>query len=359
MSSDLPGVAAIERLLSRLGLAERVIDVVPLGPDAGKGAGAKGSGYGRPLKVVAEQRSRRRTFVLHTVTSNALGHDRRADRIDELYLAHDTWRRIPHHVQPIDVGFVVDGEFTSAGAQGEPWLLSPWAEGRPYAEDLRRVVADGADGADLARCRLLANTLVALHAQAVDAPAVYRRSIRDLLGHGEGIFGVVDSYPPGVPGAPPARLEAIERLCLKWRWRLRGQEHRLARIHGDFHPFNILFDEAGQLSLVDASRGCAGDPADDVAALAINYVFFAADTPARWPDFSRLWHAFWHAYLEGTKDTHVLEVIAPFLAWRALVVANPLFYPQLSVAGRGRLLGFAERVLEAPRFDPAWADALF
>jgi Phosphotransferase enzyme family len=93
----------------------------------------------------------------------------------------------------------------------------------------------------------------------------------------EGIFGIIDGYPRDVPAAPPGRLQAIERHCLDWRWKLRSRRERLARTHGDFHPFNIVFDERSQIALLDASRGCEGDPADDVACLAINYLFFAFD----------------------------------------------------------------------------------
>jgi hypothetical protein len=47
------------------------------------------------------------------------------------------------------------------------------------------------------------------------------------------------------------------------------------------------------------------------------------------------------------------------LAWRGLVVANPVFYPALSPRARDRLLGFVERVLEAGALEPSWAEELF
>jgi hypothetical protein len=51
--------------------------------------------------------------------------------------------------------------------------------------------------------------------------------------------------------------------------------------------------------------------------------------------------------------------VPPFFAWRALVVANPVFYPRLSAAGRDKLLGFAIDVLDDHRLDPSWAEDLF
>ena len=50
---------------------------------------------------------------------------------------------------------------------------------------------------------------------------------------------------------------------------------------------------------------------------------------------------------------------APWLAWRALVIASPRFYPDLPAAAREALLGLAERALGAERFDPGTAEELF
>ncbi|MBS1150625.1 MAG: hypothetical protein H6Q89_2323 [Myxococcaceae bacterium] len=352
---------ALSELLRRLKLAARAVELHPLKPDTNQSATAeKVAGYGQPVRVVAEdEQGQRKSFVLHTASPNEFGHDRRADRADELLLSYDTYGSIPGHVRAVDVGFLLDGRFASVAGAGEPYVLTTWAEGRPYAEDLRRIAADGLAELDLRRCTALANYLATLHAEKRAQPQIYRRSIRDLLGSGEGIFGIVDGYPAGTPAAPAQRLHQIERQCLDWRWRLREREHRLARIHGDFHPFNILFGDGVELSLVDASRGCAGDPADDVAALAINWIFFAIDQPTAWGSLGPLWHLFWQTYVGASQDEELFEVVAPFLAWRGLVVANPKFYPGLSEAGRDRLLGLVERVLAARSLQLSWADDCF
>ena len=36
---------------------------------------------------------------------------------------------------------------------------------------------------------------------------------------------------------------------------------------------------------------------------------------------------FWDNYLAKTDDREMLEVIAPFFAWRGLVIASPVWYP--------------------------------
>jgi hypothetical protein len=69
-----------------------------------------------------------------------------------------------------------------------------------------------------------------------------------------------------------------------------------------------------------------------------------------------LWDGFWKTYLDATGDEEVLEVLAPFLAWRALVLASPVWYPGVPPEGRDALLSLAEAALDAPSFDPAMAD---
>jgi aminoglycoside phosphotransferase (APT) family kinase protein len=354
---------AVERLLALREPGARVLEVRELGTDADvSDATLKAAGYGAALRIrVASPEGLERCYVLHLAAANDYGHDRRSDRVAELLLAYDTYGELPRHARAVDVGVIAPGgKLVSLSRSGEPYLLTEWLEGRPYAEDLRAVAARGhAEPRDIDRARALARCLAELHVR-VDRPAsAYQRAVRDLLGHGEGIFGIVDGYPGDVPGAPPERLEAIERACLAWRWRLKGRSERLRRTHGDFHPFNVLFDDAGRIALLDTSRGSLGDPADDLAAMAVNFPFFAIDRPASWArGFAPLWHAFFDEYLARSGDREVLAVIAPFLAWRALVVASPRWYPHLPARARDRLLRLAEQALAAPRFDPTLADAL-
>lgn len=335
------------------------------GQEGRGGEVAKVGGYGLPIEIVLrEADGRERHLVWHTASANEYGHDRRSDRAQELLLAFDTFGRIPGHVEALDVGAVLpEGRLVSLGRTGEFYLLTSFAPGRPYAEDLRRIAAEGvATPLDLERAAALASYLVELHREPGDGgPASYRRAVRDLVGHGEGIFGIVDGYGVDVPAASPVRLREIERRALEWRWRLRGREGRLRRTHGDFHPFNILFEDRGaEVRVLDAARGCQGDPADDVACLALNYVFFALEAPAAWREgLAPLWRRFWRDYLRGSLDDGLLAAAPPFIAWRGLVMASPGFYPALSARARDRLLTLVEEVLMSDVFDPAWADEVF
>jgi aminoglycoside phosphotransferase (APT) family kinase protein len=356
-----PDLEPLRRAVERAVPGGRLVSCEPLGAEPARAVARKGGGYGRPLRLVVEDAAGAvRTLVFRTASPNQFGHDRRSDRAAELLLAFDTFGLVPDHVRALDVGAVAPDGLVSLRDVGEAFLLTTFAEGRIYAEDLRALARGGEAGAgDLARARALAGWLARLHRERLDDPVAWRRAVRDLLGSGEGIFGLVDAYDDGVPGAPPARLLEIERLALEWRWRLRRRTGRLRRTHGDFHPFNVVFGEGTRFTVLDASRGAAGDPADDVTALSVNYLFFALQAPGSWRRaFEPLWSAFWQEYLAGAGDG-ALEAAPPFLAWRALVVCCPAFYPDLPAEAREAMLGFAAEALRRDRFDPAQAAELF
>lgn len=343
------------------------IRISPLGADEGTDHSdqtEKGFGYGKPLYIaVTGPTGQVQELVFHTESAGEFGHDRRSDRAHDMLLAADTYRTIPRQVAALDVGAITeDGRLRSLADTREFYLLTEYAPGSLYADDLRRIArAATLSPRDRRRGELLADYLVALHEPRLDHARLYRRAVRDLLGHGEGIFGLIDGYPDrGAPGASIERLRALEAICWEWRWRLRDCEYRLTRTHGDFHPFNILFDDSDRLSLLDASRGCMGDAADDVSCLVINYAFFALEHRDAWAGALReLWYGFFRRYLDGSRDDEVLEVLPPFFAWRALVLCNPTWYPAMSAAHRDALLGLTEDILTAECFDPECVEVLF
>jgi Ser/Thr protein kinase RdoA (MazF antagonist) len=89
-------------------------------------------------------------------------------------------------------------------------------------------------------------------------PQAYVRRIRDLVGHGEGITGLTDSYPLNLDYIGEEELCQIEKRCVEWRWKLKAKTHRCAQVHGDYHPWNILFRQGVDFSVLDRSRGEMG-----------------------------------------------------------------------------------------------------
>ncbi|HML16190.1 MAG TPA: phosphotransferase [Bryobacteraceae bacterium] len=331
-----------------------VTAVRPLGssPDS---AAEKTYGYGVPLRIDFEISGRSQSAVLHTMHPGPFGHENMADRAQVLLWQHRAFNRLPRHIHSFDVGgFEKDGRLIPLGGVEEFCLLTEYADGSPYAADLERLRdRDALAGLDVARSDALCDYLAGIHKTPVHHPGLYIRRIRELVGHGECIMGLADSYPPD-PLISAQALEDIEHQCIAWRWRLKRYAHRLRKIHGDFHPWNVLFQEGTHFSLLDRSRGEFGDPADDVVCLTLNYLFFSLQHTGKlagW--FEYLFERFWHRYLDQTGDREILEVAAPYCAFRGLVMASPVWYPDLAPGVRAKLLYFIQAVLRAPRFDPS------
>jgi hypothetical protein len=70
-----------------------------------------------------------------------------------------------------------------------------------------------------------------------------------------------------------------------------------------------------------------------------------------------LFRRFWDRYLEKTGDREILEVAAPFFAFRCLVMASPVWYPTISEDVRRKLFAFLQAALDAESFDPARVNA--
>ncbi len=349
--------AALQRYFDRIRPGFRVVATSRMGPDDTRKSDddtTKATGYGDPLLITTRSpEGSHERFVLHTVSANSFGHDRRADRAAAVLLAYDTSNAIPSHVAAVHVGgFARSGELLALDHIEELFWITHYAPGNLYADELRELAQRRECNSDnCRRAEALGAYLAALH-EPVDNPIAYVRSIRDLVGSGEGIFGIVDDYAADVPGASRRRLQNIELGCVQQRWALRAKPARLVRIHGDFHPFNIVFGDDNKLVLLDASRGCLGDAADDLTALAINYLFFALQHPGTWRNvFLPLWSAFFHSYFAQRPDDDVLTAAPAFFAWRALVLCSPRWYPDLTPAARDTLLTIAERALSDGHLD--------
>ena len=326
------------------------------------GGGIKKGGYGVPYRIQWETGTGTRTLVLETVRPGPFGHEDRSDRAGLVLRAFDDYATLPGHVRAVDVGaFREDGPAVRLGNAGEVFLLTEFADGRPYAEDFDGIVERGSlEDLDRSRAESLADYLAGIHRAPVSHPTWYRRRLRELVGSGECIAGIADSYPSPCGFIDAGLLCEVEKLALEWRYRLRDRRERLRTIHGDFHPWNILFAAGVDFRILDRSRGPFGDPADDVASLSMNYIFFALRTAGGFSGpFAELFRRFWRRYAERTRDEELASVIAPHFAFRALVLANPLWYPNEGEDVRRKLFRFLLGVLEADRFEPDGIGAHF
>jgi Ser/Thr protein kinase RdoA (MazF antagonist) len=361
------GRAALAPYLSAvLGRPVEVLGLKPLKASGTAGEDPKGFGYGVPFEVQCLVGGLPRRFVVaRTRPVQGFGHDYPADRAWQALYAHTAYNDFPRHVRSVDVGFRrASGELVSAADAVEFFQLVEKAEGAPYWMDLDRLLEGPALPLDGERARTLARFLAESHRDKRDEPTLYERRIRELVGHGECLMGILDSYPHPYALLPSADCAALERAAVSWRWRLRGRADRLSRVHGDFHPWNILFREGTEFSVLDRSRGQWGEPADDVAALSVNYLFFGLEKSAAQGasgvarPFLHLFEAFTESYLAASRDRDLGQTLPPFLAFRALVIAHPRWYPSLSEATRRGLLGLARRLMEGGPVEPTRVPAL-
>ncbi len=323
------------------------------------GSGVQGSGF------LVEMRTKEglRSYVVKSLLPEGFGHDYPSDRAAVFLQDLDEYANLPNHVQAMDVlAEMEDGTVRSIGGGKEYYLMMEEVEGRDYFNDLTDFAGKNQlEGRDITKIRAMASYLARIHAKKKDSKTLYWRKLRDTVGHGECLMGVFDIYPDGT--LPYEEMADIVKRSVDWTYKLKPRYNRLSQIHGDFHPGNIWFREAkgeGQKAkgeqpefvLLDRSRGPWGEPADDVTALAINYIFFSV----------RKHGDVRGAYLEGLKvfideyirisgDKEILEMTAPFFAFRCSVVANPVFYPDLSSGARRKIFNFARAVLSAERFE--------
>jgi aminoglycoside phosphotransferase (APT) family kinase protein len=318
------------------------------------GAGVQGAGF---LIEICTDRSCR-SYVVKALKAEGLGHDYPSDRAGVFLLDLDEFGNLPRHVQALDVlAELGDGSIKSIGGGIEYYLLMERAEGTDYFTDLRAFASkERLEARDAEKIRAMTSYLADVHQTKRASRALYLRKIRDTIGHGECLMGVFDTYPEGVLSY--AEMAAIEKACVDWRAKLKGKGHRLCRIHGDFHPGNVWFKEgpeSGQgcdFVLLDRSRGPWGDAADDVTALTINYIFFSivqhGSVKGAYRESLEL---FFGEYLAATGDRELLEVLAPFFAFRGVVVANPLFYPEVTDEQRAKIFSFVRAVLAVEKFE--------
>ena len=92
--------------------------------------------------------------------------------------------------------------------------------------------------------------------------------------------------------------------------------------------------------------------------LSMNYVFFSLRHRGKLEGcWQELFLRFWRRYLERTGDQEMLQVAAPFLVFRCLVMAHPVWYPSLPAGVREKLIAFALAVLDRDAFDPEQVNA--
>lgn len=323
------------------------------------GSGVQGSGFLIEMKTLDGIKS----YVVKTLIPEGFGHDYPSDRAAVFLLDLDEYKNLPRHVKAVDVlSEMEDGSIKSIGGGREYYLLMEKGTGRNYFNDLSEFAhKDGLEISDTEKIKAMTSYLAEIHSVKKASKTLYWRKLRDTVGHGECLMGVFDIYPDGTLSYD--EITAIIKKSVDWIYRLKPRHNRLSQIHGDFHPGNIWFtppspplNKGGSggvdFILLDRSRGPWGEPADDITALTINYIFFSVknhgDVRGAYLEGLNL---FFDEYIKASGDTEITEVVAPFFAFRGAVVANPVFYPELTSEQRRLIFMFVNNVLNDDRFE--------
>jgi hypothetical protein len=226
------------------------------------------------------------------------------------------------------------------------WVLEWAADGIRYADRLARLHLIGPQHA-AEEARQLCAAMVAAHrpVDGGDPVAQYRRALRDALI--VPIHRLVDSADVFWRNRRELRM-AVEHGCARWRLTLADRHDRLRYVHHDFHPWNVFYcPDTGAIRTIGARLPGFGDPYDDVAGFAVNYLWMGH---ARDGAVEGAYLAGFSAFLQSFLDLGGVDdgpmVMAPFLAKRLLVLLNPVYYPTMPVATAGWLEALLWRCLD-------------
>ncbi len=332
------------------------------------GSGWHGVGYKVKFKIQSSKSKGNpnnliKEVVLRTLMPVNFGHDWLSDRAGSFVLQHQLAQEIPNHIGSFDVsGYSKGGKLVSLGDIKEFFHVVKVAKGVPYSDDLDRIKGTGElkDG-DLEKAQILSDYLVRLHGKKFkgsreELRSIRRRHNRDAVGHGEMMMGVIDTYPDKFDFATGEELADLICRTVKFREKIKDIPVVPCRMHGDFHPGNIMFD-GRKMTVLDASREMFGDPADDMTSMAINYIWFAVMQTGKFDGpFAKLFDVFWKNYFKKTGDRLIAKTAGVFFAFRGVVVAHPFFYSRQTDSVRRKMMRFVENVLDDKVFDPEKID---
>ncbi len=292
------------------------------------GAGFHGEGF---LIKTKDKENQEKRYILKTLIGQGFGHDYPSDRANVMIRSLLDYKLLPGHIKAIDVGSIQDdGSFLSVGKPKDFFIILEEAKGTEYWIDLDKMTNRmSLLENDEKKIKLLANYLAKIHSfkyNGDNRESLYKRVVRDFVGHGELTMGVIDTFPKKLDFVSNKDLVEIVKKMVEWWKKIKYNHERLTVIHGDFYPGNIWFD-GERLVLLDRSRFRYGEPADDTTCLTSNIINYSVLAFGEYkPPFKDLLELFFMEYFKKRDDPNMFKVSPLFYAFRALVCIHPLFY---------------------------------
>jgi hypothetical protein len=355
----------IEKYLSeKLGKTVRIVNY-----DALRGQGGFDGNLAKPSVLTLDSSQE----VVFKVPGTGLGRENLEKRIEDVMKNLRTFPDLPKHVKLLGAGVITnDNKIVDLTNAKEAFTITPKIEGPSYSDLLENNFKTITDN-DIKIAKTLAEYLVEIHSVKSPSPALnpflYRKHIREIFGCHEGLQGIIDDHYRILDERTieknyrmskkelTERIDKIEKGVLEATQKMKDKYERTRKGHGDYHPGNIkvIRLEPFDFLLLDRSRFEWGEPADDVTAMLVNYTtnFALRDKGEYSGNFKRLGDIFIKTYLDGTGDEQVFDYMPPFLAWRSLVIASSIWYPNILADVKRKQINFAVNVSNDEKFDYA------
>jgi hypothetical protein len=287
-------------------------------------------GVGFSIDTVNKNGEEKRYF-LKNLHEQGFGHEYPADRANVIIRALMDYNLLPSHVKVLDAGSVQkNGSLLSFGQPEEFFMIMEEGKGKEYWTDLDKIRdSEKLTKNDEEKIITISDYLSSIHSIKYDGKNrdyLYKRVVRDFVGHGELTMGVIDTFPDKLDFVSNKELVEIVKKMVEWWNKIKYKNERLTVVHGDFYPGNIWFDDK-KLVVFDRSRFRYGDPADDTTCLTMNFINYSVMSYGEFKDpFKKLTELFFTQYFKKRKDNEMFKVSPLFFAFRALVSIHPVFY---------------------------------